>query len=91
MLFFLKSLIYVIVSLRGIHELTNLQFYKKDKIFSTELQFFKFQRNLMLSYASAVSCMCDIFVKFSAVSELQSFKSHATGQKFNINVGSLIV
>ena len=45
----------------------------------------------MLSYASAVSCMCDIFVKFSAVSELQSFKSHATGQKFNINVGSLIV
>ena len=45
----------------------------------------------MLSYASAVSCMYDILVKFSVVAELQSFKGHSTGQKPNINVGSLIV
>ena len=53
--------------------------------------FSKFQSILMLSYASAVSCMYDILVKFSVVAELQSFKGHSTGQKPNINVGSLIV
>ena len=35
----------------------------------------KFQNNLMLSYASAVSYMCKILVKFSAFAELQSFKT----------------
>ena len=45
----------------------------------------------MLSYVSAVSCMYDILVKFSAVAELQSFKGHSTGQKLNIYMGSLIV
>ena len=45
----------------------------------------------MLSFASAVSCMYDILVKFSAVPELQSFEDHPNGRKFNINVGSLTV
>ena len=45
----------------------------------------------MLSYASAMSCMCDILVKFSAVAELQSFKGYSTGQKLNIDMGSFIV
>ena len=45
----------------------------------------------MLYYASAVLCMRDILVKFSAVAELQSFKGHSTGLNVNINVGSWIV
>ena len=45
----------------------------------------------MLFYATAVSSMCDILVKFRGVAELQSFKGHSTGQKLNIYMGSLIV
>ena len=52
--------------------------------------FFKSQNNLMLFYATAVSSMCDILVKFHGVAELQSFKGHSTGQKLNIYMGSLI-
>ena len=47
--------------------------------------FFKFHSNLMLSYASAKSCMRNILVKFSVVAEFQSFKGHSSaGQKLNI-------
>ena len=42
----------------------------------------------MLSYASAVSCMYDILVNFSAVAELESFKYHSTGQnRISISIG----
>ena len=44
-----------------------------------------------LTYASKVSWMCDIFVKFSTAAEFQSFKGHSTGQKLGINMGSLTV
>ena len=37
--------------------------------------FFKFQSNLILSYASAVPCMCNILVKFSAVAEFKVLKA----------------
>ena len=35
--------------------------------------------------------MCNILVKSSAVGEIQTFKGHSTGQKLNIDMGSLIV
>ena len=53
--------------------------------------FFKFQSNLVLTYTSTVSCICNILVKLSAAAELQSFKGHFTGQKLNINMDSLTV
>ena len=43
------------------------------------------------SYASAVSFMYDILVKFSVVVKCHSFKGHSAGQKLNINEGFLIV
>ena len=50
-----------------------------------------FQVRDHLPYASAVSWMCDIFVKVSGTAEFQSFKGHSAGQKLGINMGSLIV
>ena len=42
----------------------------------------------MLSYASAVSCMYDILVNFSAVTELECFKYHSTGQnRISVSIG----